>query len=73
MFDEFCDAHEHNIRVDHTNVKGHYLEVHNRLKNVTLLYEDVSKVVAVLPYCIAGIPELNTTNGREKRKKNTLI
>ena len=52
---------------DHTVVKGHYLEVHKRLKNVTLLYEDVSKVVAVSSYCITSIsPELNTIDGKQK-------
>ena len=36
---------------------------------MTLLYEDKGKVVAVLPYCIAGIsPELNTIDGKKKGK-----
>ena len=48
-------------------MKGHYLEVYKRLKNVTLLYEDVSKVVAVSSYCITSIsPELNTIDGKRK-------
>ena len=71
--DEFCD-YGHTFPVFHTVVKGHYLEVHKRLKNVTLLYEDVIKVVAVSPYCIASIsPELNTTNSREKGQTITLF
>lgn len=66
---EFCDGYGHAFPVSHTVVKGHNLEVHKSSKNVTLLYEDVIKVVAVLPCCIAGLsPELNTTNGREKGK-----
>ena len=45
------------------------VEVHNILKNVTLLYEDARKVVAVSSYCIAGIwPELNTIDGKKKEK-----
>ena len=45
------------------------VEVHKRLKNVTLLYEDARKVVAVSSYCIAGIwPELNTIDGKQKGK-----
>ena len=45
------------------------VEVHKRLKNVTLLYEDARKVVAVSSYCIAGIwPELNTIDGKKKEK-----
>ena len=40
------------LSAGHTVLKGHYPEVHKRLKNVTLLYEDVSKLVAVLSlYC----------------------
>ena len=71
--DEFCD-YGHNFPVFNTVVKGHYLEVHKRFKNVTLLYEDVIKVVAVSPYYIASIsPELNTTNSREKGKTITLF
>ena len=36
---------------------------------MTLLHEDVSKVVAVLSYCIPGIsPELNTTDSKNKGK-----
>ena len=42
-------------------MKGHYLEVHKRLKNVVLLYEDVSS------YCITSIsPELNAIDGKQK-------
>ena len=71
--DEFCD-YGHTFPVFHIVVKGHYLEVHKRLKNVTLLYEDVIKIVAVSPYCIASIsPELNTTNSREKGQTITLF
>ena len=67
--DEFCDDYGHTFSVGHTVVKGHYLEVHKRLKNVTLLYEDVSKVVAVSSCCIAGIsPELNTIDSKKKGK-----
>ena len=36
---------------------------------MTLLYEDLSKVVAVSSYCIADIsPELNTIDGKKKGK-----
>ena len=36
---------------------------------MTLLYQDLSKVVAVSSYCIAGIsPELNTIDGKKKGK-----
>ena len=36
---------------------------------MTLLYEDKSKLVAVLLYCIAGIsPELNTIDDKKKGK-----
>ena len=45
--DEFCDDYVHTFPVGPTVVKGHYLEVYERLKNVILLYEDVSKVAAV--------------------------
>ena len=43
------------IKDIHTVVKGHYLEVHKSFKNVTLLSEDISKVVAVSSYCIPCI------------------
>ena len=32
---EFCDDYGHTFPVGHTVVKGHYLEVQRRLKNVT--------------------------------------
>ena len=50
---EFFDNYGHTFPAGHTVVKTHYLEVHKRLKNVTLFYADVRKVVAVLSYCIA--------------------
>ena len=67
--DKFCDDYGHTSPLGHTVVKGHYLDVYKRLKNVTLLYEDKGKLVAILPYCIAGIsPELNTIDGKKKGK-----
>ena len=59
--DEFWDDYGYTFPDDHTVVKGHYLEVHKRLKNVVLLYEDVSS------YCITSIsPELNAIDGKQK-------
>ena len=69
IIDEFCEDYGHTFPVAHTVEKGHYLEVHERLKNETLRYEDASTVVAVLSYCIADIsPELNTIDGKKKGK-----
>ena len=35
--DEFCDDYGCTFPIGYTVVKGHYLEVHEKLKNVTLL------------------------------------
>ena len=70
--DEFCDDYRNTFPIDHTVVQGHYLEVHKRLKDVTLLDEDVSKVLAVSSYCTADItdisPDLNIIDCRKKGK-----
>ena len=58
--DEFCNYYGRTFPIGHTVVKGHYLEVHKMLKNVALVYEDVSKVVTVSSCCIAGIYIRNT-------------
>ena len=50
---EFFDDYGHKFLAGYTVVRTHYIEVHKRLKNVTLFYADVRKVVAVLSYCIA--------------------
>ena len=69
IIDEFCEDYGHAFPVAHTVEKEHYLEVHARLKNETLRYEDVSKVVAVLSYCIADLsPELNPLTVRKMEK-----
>ena len=41
---ESCDDYGHTFPVSHTVVKGHYLEFPERLNNVILVYENVSKV-----------------------------
>ena len=54
----FCDDYGHTFPIGHTIVK---------MKNLTYMYEDVTKVVAVSSYCIAGIaPSLTMIEGHRK-------
>ena len=43
----FADNYGHTFPIGHTIVKGHYLEVLKRSKNITYMYEDMSKTVSV--------------------------
>ena len=70
----FCDDYGHSFNVGQSIVKGHYLEHHKKVKDVTYLYEDVGKTVAVSTFCVVGItPSLTISKGTRKRKEVELF